>query len=71
MKINKTVTNISLAIAILAMFLMTISTWAAEKPVDAQNNETRQIEYPPYPDVWGMELPVTESVNYAGLADDV
>lgn len=67
MKINKTVTNISLAIVILALSLMTVSTWAAEQPVATQNDKTQQIGYPPYPGVWGAELPVSENVHFASI----
>lgn len=56
-----------LATVFLALFLMAISTWAAEKPVAVQNNKTQQVKYPPYPDVWSMELPVSEIVTYTGI----
>ncbi len=52
---------------ILTLFLMAVSTWAAEKPVDVQNDKTQQVEYPPYPDVWGIDIPVANRVDYAAI----
>jgi hypothetical protein len=43
---------------ILVLLLILVAegfTWAEEK------------KYPPYPDVWGYELPVSETVSYAGI----
>lgn len=30
-------------------------------------SNAEEKKYPPYPDVWGIELPVSESVTYAGI----
>lgn len=48
-----------LAIVILTLFLMAVSTWAAEKKqtLNQQTNVTQNVKYPPYPDVWGYEFP--------------
>lgn len=47
-----------IATIFILLFLCSVSFSYAEEAVK---------KYPPYPDVWGIELPVSESVDYAAL----
>ena len=47
-----------IAAVFLLLFVCSVSSLSAEEAVK---------KYPPYPDVWGVELPVSESVDYAAL----